>query len=183
MKTLLAELAGARAAEAALAAPAFRPRIVVLGFDGVDSQIVEQMLAAGRLPNLAALKARGGYSPLLPTVPAQTPVSWTTFSTGLDPGGHEIFDFLKRDPSNRIPTFAVAEEIEKPFLAGRWNAAAAGAVVLLAFVLASAPLFRRRVSWFWRLLVVVVGVVFAMAASLPARASLPEKRPAVKNTR
>ena len=35
------------------------PRVVVLGFDGVDSQIVEQMLAAGRLPNLAALKERG----------------------------------------------------------------------------------------------------------------------------
>src|SRR6185295_9944157 len=57
------------------------PRVVVLGFDGVDSQIVEQMLAAGRLPNLAALKARGGYSKLIPTVPAQTPVSWATFST------------------------------------------------------------------------------------------------------
>ena len=48
------------------------------------------------------------YSPLTPTVPAQTPVSWSTFSTGLDPGGHEIFDFLKRDPDDRVPTFAVA---------------------------------------------------------------------------
>src|SRR5437773_681432 len=33
----------------ALAAGASEPRVVVLGFDGVDSQIVEQMLAAGRL--------------------------------------------------------------------------------------------------------------------------------------
>ena len=77
-------------------------RIVVLGFDGVDAQITQQMMAAGRLPNLVALKARGAYSPLTPTVPAQTPVSWATFSTGLDPGGHEIFDFLKRDPADRI---------------------------------------------------------------------------------
>ena len=60
-------------------------RVVILGFDGVDSAVVEQMLAARRLPNLSALKARGGYSPLTPTVPAQTPVSWATFSTGLDP--------------------------------------------------------------------------------------------------
>src|SRR6266511_2195190 len=119
MKTLLAGLAVALAAGTALAAPASRPRIVVLGFDGVDSQIVEHMLAAGRLPNLAALKTRGGYSPLLPTVPAQTPVSWATFSTGLDPGGHEIFDFLKRDPSDLVPTFAVAEETSAPLLFGR----------------------------------------------------------------
>src|SRR5579864_113916 len=76
------------------------PRVVVLGFDGADAAIVEQMMAAGRLPNLSALRAKGGYSPLTPTVPAQTPVSWATFSTGLDPGGHEIFDFLKRNPED-----------------------------------------------------------------------------------
>jgi hypothetical protein len=80
----------------------------------VDAALVEQMMAAGRLPRLAELKARGGYSPLTPTVPAQTPVSWATFSTGLDPGGTQIFDFLKRDPANRIPTFAVAEETTAP---------------------------------------------------------------------
>ena len=75
MKTLLAGAAIAIAAATALAAGASRPRVVILGFDGVDSQVVEQMLADRRLPNLAALKARGGYSPLIPTVPAQTPVS------------------------------------------------------------------------------------------------------------
>mgnify|MGYP003439758930 CR=1 FL=1 len=82
-------------------------RVVILGFDGVDAALVEQMLAAGQLPALSALRERGGYSPLTPTVPAQTPVSWATFSTGLDRGGHEIFDFLKRVLSMRIPTFAV----------------------------------------------------------------------------
>ena len=29
-------------------------------------------------------------------------------------GGHEIFDFLKRDPADLVPTFAVAEEISEP---------------------------------------------------------------------
>ena len=102
-----------------LAAAEAPGRVVILGFDGVDAAVVEEMLARGQLPNLAALKARGGYSPLTPTVPAQTPVSWATFSTGLDPGGHEIFDFLKRDPANRIPTFAVAEEKSVPLLSGK----------------------------------------------------------------
>ena len=107
--------ASAPALLAATAAPAPPPgRVVILGFDGVDATLVEQMLTAGRLPALSALRERGGYSPLTPTVPAQTPVSWATFSTGLDPGGHEIFDFLKRDPANLIPTFAVAEEKSVP---------------------------------------------------------------------
>ena len=41
-------------------------------------------MAAGRLPHLTALKDRGGYSPLTPTVPAQTPV-WLDFADGSVP--------------------------------------------------------------------------------------------------
>src|SRR5450830_995131 len=129
--------------------PAKPARVVVLGFDGVDSQIVEQMLAAGRLPNLAALKERGGYSPLLPTVPAQTPVSWATFSTGLDPGSHEIFDFLKRNPSDLVPTFAVAEETSEPLFFGRANPAVFAAAAALVFFAAGGAVFlagRRSVA-------------------------------------
>ncbi len=183
MKSLLAGLAVALAAAGALASPP-HPRVVVLGFDGVDSQIVEQMLAAGRLPNLAALKARGGYSPLLPTVPAQTPVSWATFSTGLDPGGHEIFDFLKRDPSDLVPTFAVAEEISAPLLFGRANAWVFAAAAALVFLGAGAAVFflgKRRVA----LLAVFVflGVAAAGAAFAAVRAWVPSVRPVVKNNR
>ena len=145
-RLLLGALAAILFGAAATVVPAAGapPRVVILGFDGVDSQIVEQMLARGELPNLAELKARGGYSPLTPTIPAQTPVSWATFSTGLDPGGHEIFDFLKRDPSNRIPTFAVAEEITVPFLFGRRNPVVFAAAGALLFLLPALWLFLRN---------------------------------------
>jgi len=159
------------------------PRVVVLGFDGMDAGIVEQMMAAGRLPNLAALKARGGYSPLTPTVPAQTPVSWATFSTGLDPGGHEIFDFLKRNPQDRVPTFAVAEEISVPFLFGRNTPIVFGAAGYLLFTIAGALVFIVR----RRLLPVVVFEVLGLAAGaalfMAARAWLPAERPGVRNNR
>ncbi|HEY6928148.1 MAG TPA: alkaline phosphatase family protein [Thermoanaerobaculia bacterium] len=165
------------------AKPGDPPRVVVLGFDGVDAHIVESMLAAGRLPNLAALKQRGGYSPLIPTIPAQTPVSWATFSTGLDPGGHEIFDFLKRNPADRIPTFAVAEDSEVPLLFGRSNPVVFAAGLWILFALAGAGLFlaRRRV----RPLVVcdVIGLVFAAACFFAVKAWLPSTRPFVKNNR
>ena len=163
------------------AAPASVPgRIVILGFDGVDARIVEDMLARGELPNLAALKARGGYSPLTPTVPAQTPVSWATFSTGLDPGGHEIFDFLKRDPANRIPTFAVAEELQAPFLLGTKTPAALAAAALVILGLPALLLRRRRIL---AVLLAVLAVGLAAGAFLAARAWLPPTRPWVKNNR
>src|SRR5215471_19935973 len=139
-------LSAARPVPAAAAASPAPGRIVILGFDGVDAHIVEDMLARGELPNLAALKARGGYSPLTPTVPAQTPVSWATFSTGLDPGGHEIFDFLKRDPADLIPTFAVAQETTERVLFGRGNPPVAAAAAFLVFTVPGALfLLRRRV--------------------------------------
>jgi predicted AlkP superfamily phosphohydrolase/phosphomutase len=158
-------------------------RLIILGFDGVDAQIVEGMLAAGRLPNLARLKERGGYSPLIPTIPAQTPVSWSTFSTGLDPGGHEIFDFLKRNPADRIPTFAVAEEGEAPLLFGRSNPVVFALAVWLVFALAGAGIYfvRRRI----RTLIVcdLIGLVFAAACFFAVQAWLPSSRPFVKNNR
>src|SRR4051794_18192557 len=65
------------------------------------------MLAAGELPNLARLRAAGGYARVATTTPAQTPVAWSTFATGTNPGGHGIFDFLRRDPRTYLPDLAL----------------------------------------------------------------------------
>ena len=75
-------------------------RVIVVGLDGFEPAIVEKLQAAGRLPNLAQMGAAGGYSRLATTLPAQTPVAWSTFATGVNPGGHGIFDFIRRDPAN-----------------------------------------------------------------------------------
>jgi predicted AlkP superfamily phosphohydrolase/phosphomutase len=184
MKTLVAAFVGLLLTGApAFAAPAAAPgRVVILGFDGVDAHVVEEMLGRGELPGLAELKMRGGYSPLTPTIPAQTPVSWATFSTGLDPGGHEIFDFLKRDPANRIPTFAVAEELQVPFLFGKKNPAALAAAAAALFGLPALLLFWRRKRVVASVLL-VLAVGGACGAFLAAKAWLPATRPWVRNNR
>src|SRR5215471_14746698 len=176
-------LSAARPVPAAAAASPAPGRIVILGFDGVDAHIVEDMLARGELPNLAALKARGGYSPLLPTVPAQTPVSWATFSTGLDPGGHEIFDFLKRDPADLVPTFAVAQETTERVLFGRSTGLILGAIGLIVFLAAgalAAYLTRRRMVL---LVFGLLGLGLGEAVFEAARRWIPAERPGVKNNR
>jgi predicted AlkP superfamily phosphohydrolase/phosphomutase len=167
---------------AAFAAASSPPRVVVLGFDGVDASVVEGMMAKEQLPNLAALARRGGYSPLTPTIPAQTPVSWSTFATGLDPGGHEIFDFLRRDPSDRVPTFAVAEEIEEPLLLGKANPIAGLAAVVAVFTALSAALFARRRRMAATALE-VAGVAAGLGVFFAVRAWIPATRPAVRNNR
>jgi predicted AlkP superfamily phosphohydrolase/phosphomutase len=78
-------------------------RVIVLGLDGLHPPLVESLLSQGRLPNLARLREQGGYARIATTAPAQTPVAWSTFATGVNPGGHGIFDFLRRDPDTYLP--------------------------------------------------------------------------------
>ncbi len=82
-------------------------RVVVLGLDGLEPSLVESMMAAGALPAFARLRGAGGYDRLATTYPAQTPVAWSTFATGANPGVHGIFDFLRRDPSTYLPDLSL----------------------------------------------------------------------------
>jgi predicted AlkP superfamily phosphohydrolase/phosphomutase len=77
----------------------------------MDPQLAAQWMAAGDLPNFSALAEQGHFSPLGTTIPAQSPVAWSTFATGLNPGGHGIYDFLRRDPATYLPDFSVSETI------------------------------------------------------------------------
>src|SRR5262249_8000925 len=78
-------------------------RIVVLGLDGLDHGLTEKMLSEGKLPHLARLREQGCFKPLGSTVPPISPVAWSTFQTGVNPGKHNIFDFLMPDPRTYEP--------------------------------------------------------------------------------
>jgi predicted AlkP superfamily phosphohydrolase/phosphomutase len=160
-----------------------RQKVIVLGFDGVDARLTEQWMEAGELPNLARLRESGTYRPLRPTLPAQTPVSWSTFSTGLDPGRTGIFDFLRRDPETYMPLFAAFDEISEPFVFGRWNAAAAAGVAFLLFFLLLFGLFRLISARRSMTLGVALtgGLIAALLGGWWAATFLPVTRPGVVN--
>ncbi len=84
-------------------------RLIVVGFDGQEPRITERLMAEGRLPNFSALAERGGYSRLRSTFPSITPVAWSSFTTGTNPGKHNIFDFLDRDPRTYLPRLSSTE--------------------------------------------------------------------------
>jgi predicted AlkP superfamily phosphohydrolase/phosphomutase len=96
----LATLAGASMARPAAAANAVRRRrVLILGIDGLDPGLLQRYLDARLLPNFQRLIDRGDFKPLQTTMPPLSPVAWSTFITGLDPGGHGISDFVHRDPA------------------------------------------------------------------------------------
>ncbi len=90
-----------------------RRKVIVIGLDGLEPGIVEAMLERGELPNLAKIRSSGSYSRLQTTYPAQTPVAWSSFATGANPGAHGIFDFICRDPETYLPDVALTR-FERP---------------------------------------------------------------------
>jgi predicted AlkP superfamily phosphohydrolase/phosphomutase len=88
-------------------------KAIVLGFDGFEPSIVDSLIAQGRLPHFARLREQGAYSRLKTTYPAQTPVAWSSFATGTNPGGHGIFDFIRRDVDTYEPDLALSRH-ERP---------------------------------------------------------------------
>src|SRR5512145_3116239 len=83
----------------ALAAPSTAKaegRVIVIGFDGVDARTASEMMDAGQLPNLARLRESGTFAPLLPSNPAESPVSWASLNCGQNPAKTGVSGFVRR---------------------------------------------------------------------------------------
>ncbi len=82
-------------------------RVIVVGFDGMDYALFRRFQQEGHsFPNFEALEKEGVFSPLLSTEPPISPVAWSTFATGVNPGKHNIFDFLTTDRATYMPKLA-----------------------------------------------------------------------------
>jgi len=156
------------------------PKVVIVGFDGVDYNYTESYLKEGYLPNLKKLMEEGDFKPLLPPVPAQTPVSWSTFTTGLEPGQHMIFDFLKRDPNTYMPSFAVAEEGRKKILFGKNNFIFLPIIIGIVFFFLFFLIFsliRLRVRF---IISVIFSLILVFLSGFIIKKYLPLEIPTVK---
>ncbi len=86
------------------------PKVLVLGFDGMDPTLLQEFRDQGVMPNFDKFLAAGGHvSPFGTSIPPQSPVAWSNFITGRDSGGHGIFDFIHRDPQTLMPYFSASE--------------------------------------------------------------------------
>jgi predicted AlkP superfamily phosphohydrolase/phosphomutase len=84
-------------------------RVVILGLDGLDYTLTQRMLAEGKLPHMETLRRQGCFKPLGTTLPSISPVAWSSFQTGTNPGKHNIYDFLTPDLSTYQPKLSSVE--------------------------------------------------------------------------
>jgi len=87
-------------------------RVIIIGFDGMDYNLMNRFMKEGKkFPNFEKISQEGIFSPLLSTEPPISPVAWSTFSTGVNPGKHNIFDFLTTDRNTYMPKLASSDII------------------------------------------------------------------------
>ena len=98
----------------AAAARPDRTGVFVVGVDGLDPVILERLIDRGAMPSFAALRAEGGFQTLGTSTPPQSPVAWSSFVTGMNPGGHGIFDFIHRDPATYKPISSATPPVDDP---------------------------------------------------------------------
>ena len=98
------------------------PRVVVFGVDGLDPDVLAEVIA--QHPKLTLnwqrLVATSGIGRLGTSTPPQSPVAWSNFITGLNPGGHGVYDFLHRDLMTRMPVSSITKS-EPGSLISLWN--------------------------------------------------------------
>ncbi|HEV8433050.1 MAG TPA: alkaline phosphatase family protein [Thermoanaerobaculia bacterium] len=98
------------------------PRVILLGLDGADWQLLDKYCADGTMPNLAALVRAGDKRVLLTQHPPLSPLVWTTMMTGVSPLEHRILDFTRFNPVTRMREPITSDERAVPAI---WSMASA----------------------------------------------------------
>ena len=90
-----------------------RPTVLLIGIDAACFEQLDPLIAAGELPTIEALVARGVADELRTTFPPWTPSAWPSVVTGVEPWRHGVYDFHSYDGSPRIVS---AADVRVPFL-------------------------------------------------------------------
>lgn len=116
----LAAVALATMAACGAPAPGQPRKLVVIAVDGLEPDVTERLMRAGRLPNLAALAHQQRVVRVTPTPGAEAASAWASFATGVNPGSHGIFDLVAPDPSQGSPRVATLVPRASERWIGNW---------------------------------------------------------------
>ncbi|MGA1791316.1 MAG: alkaline phosphatase family protein [bacterium] len=84
-----------------------KQRVFVLSLDGVPYSFLTHEIEKGHLPYMGSLIQKGSFKPMNSVIPPVSSVAWSTYMTGKNPAGHNIFGFIDRRPNSLelfIPT-------------------------------------------------------------------------------
>ncbi len=140
-------------------------RVLLVGIDGLEWNVVLDMLEAGRMPALASILEHGAYGQLEVDKPTLSPILWTSIATGVRPVRHGIRGFLragKEPQAERLHTstdrrakalWNIATEAGVPsWIIGWWLTFPVEPItgVMVAQVNTATPQMRRAGEGVWK---------------------------------
>ncbi len=149
------------------------PRLLLIGMDGMDPVLLQRYMDEGKLPNFKKLSQMGGFKPLATSMPPQSPVAWSNVISGCDPGTHEIYDFIHRNPRPKDESMVIepylstssieAASVHRELSFGQWRIPLTSDTVVL----------RREGPAFWDFLNEkgIRATIYRMPANYPAKES------------
>lgn len=105
-------------------------RVCVIGLDGLPHSLVRRFIQDGTMPVLAELVAQGHLHRMKVSLPEVSCVSWSSFMTGVGPGGHGIFGFVDLAPGSRALRYPSFRDVRVPTLWDRLGARGKRSVVI-----------------------------------------------------
>ncbi len=94
------------------------PKIIVIGIDAAEWNVMTPLIKAGKLPNIERL-IKTGYSGELETTVASSPIAWSSAITGMYPEKHGVNSFTictdgtARDDCNKTKYFTDSSFLRK----------------------------------------------------------------------
>jgi predicted AlkP superfamily phosphohydrolase/phosphomutase len=82
-------------------AAAGKRRLLVIGIDGANWELMEHLLQSGEMPALASLRRRATWGVLRSMIVPESAMSWTALRTGVGPGRNAVFTFFSADTPRR----------------------------------------------------------------------------------
>jgi predicted AlkP superfamily phosphohydrolase/phosphomutase len=164
-------------------------RVIVIGFDGADARTVEAMMDKGELPNLQRLRDSGTFAPMLPSNPAESPVSWASLNCGQNPAKTGVPGFVRRSFFGRnvpYPNFGhlitaeeAIESLDRPPLPVWCNPGVIAAAAFVGFLIVFAALLRLNFLMSMVFALILGGVGFWVGTKLDD--DVPSRIPVFKN--
>ncbi|HMA19062.1 MAG TPA: alkaline phosphatase family protein, partial [Thermoanaerobaculia bacterium] len=102
--------------------PGGNHRVIWLGMDGLDWDLLDRLSREGKMPNWSRLVSEGYAANLASFFPVLSPVVWTTVATGVGPDVHRVLDFQETDPKTgaKLPISGLSRAVPAV-----WNVASA----------------------------------------------------------
>jgi len=91
-----------------------KPRVLLLGLDGATFSLLDVLAERGLMPGYRRWKSQGTRGSLRSTNPPTTPPAWGSCVTGMNPGGHGVYDFRESFHEDRSRAMVTGRSLRAP---------------------------------------------------------------------